>query len=63
VVRLKMDQDVGNGRLHGGCSAVYLVAFDIRAQRVHGVQLGIVIFSIIAAGSHPFVLMKARAAR
>jgi hypothetical protein len=26
-----MDQDVGNGRLHGGCSAVYLVAFDIRA--------------------------------
>jgi hypothetical protein len=32
-------------------------------QRVHGVQLGIVIFSVIAAGSHLFVLMKARAAR
>jgi hypothetical protein len=24
-------------------------------QRVHGVQLGIVIFSVIAAGSHLFV--------
>jgi hypothetical protein len=32
-------------------------------QRVHGVELGIVIFSVIAAGSHLFVLMKARAAR
>lgn len=30
-------------------------------QHVHGVQLGIVIFSLIAAGSHLFVLMKARA--
>lgn len=32
-------------------------------QRVHGVELGIVIFSVIAAGSHLFVLMKARAVR
>ncbi|EIG60586.1 DUF1648 domain-containing protein [Bradyrhizobium sp. WSM1253] len=32
-------------------------------QRVHGVELGIVIFSVIAAGSHLFVLMKSRAAR
>jgi hypothetical protein len=30
-------------------------------QHVHGVELGIVIFSLIAAGSHLFVLMKARA--
>lgn len=32
-------------------------------QRVHGVELGIVIFSIMAAGCHLFVLMKARAVR
>jgi hypothetical protein len=31
-------------------------------QSVHGVDLGIVLFSVIAAGSHLFVLMKARAA-
>ncbi|MGL3108055.1 hypothetical protein [Bradyrhizobium sp. BR 1432] len=31
-------------------------------RSVHGVELGIVIFSVIAAGSHLFVLMKARAA-
>ena len=30
-------------------------------QSVHGVELGIVIFSVIAAGSHLFVLMKAKA--
>lgn len=30
-------------------------------QHVHGTELGIVIFSMIAAGSHLFVLMKARA--
>lgn len=30
-------------------------------QHVHGAELGIVIFSLIAAGSHLFVLMKARA--
>lgn len=30
-------------------------------QHVHGVELGIVVFSLIAAGSHLFVLMKARA--
>lgn len=30
-------------------------------QHVHGAELGIVIFSLIAAGSHMFVLMKARA--
>ncbi|WP_051380463.1 DUF1648 domain-containing protein [Bradyrhizobium sp. WSM1743] len=29
-------------------------------QHVHGAELGIVIFSLIAAGSHLFVLMKAR---
>ncbi|MDA9501534.1 DUF1648 domain-containing protein [Bradyrhizobium sp. CCBAU 11357] len=32
-------------------------------QSVHSVELGIVIFSVIAAGSHVFVLMKARAVR
>jgi hypothetical protein len=32
-------------------------------QSVHGVELGIVIFSVIAVGSHLFVLMKARAVR
>ncbi|MCK1521359.1 MULTISPECIES: DUF1648 domain-containing protein [unclassified Bradyrhizobium] len=30
-------------------------------QHVHGAELGIVIFSLIAAGSHLFVLTKARA--
>lgn len=30
-------------------------------QHVHGAELGIVIFSLIALGSHLFVLMKARA--
>jgi len=30
-------------------------------QHVHGAELGIVLFSLIAAGSHLFVLMKARA--
>jgi hypothetical protein len=29
-------------------------------KHVHGAELGIVIFSLIAAGSHLFVLMKAR---
>lgn len=29
-------------------------------QHVHGAELGIAIFSMIAAGSHLFVLMKAR---
>jgi hypothetical protein len=29
-------------------------------RHVHGTELGIVIFSLIAAGSHLFVLMKAR---
>jgi len=29
-------------------------------QHVHGAELGIVIFSLITAGSHLFVLMKAR---
>lgn len=29
-------------------------------QHVHGAELGIVIFSLVAAGSHLFVLMKAR---
>jgi hypothetical protein len=29
-------------------------------QHVHGAELGIVVFSLIAAGSHLFVLMKAR---
>jgi hypothetical protein len=32
-------------------------------QHVHGAELGIVIFSLIAAGSHLFVLMKASATR
>lgn len=32
-------------------------------QRVHGVELGILIFSVIAAGSHLVVLMKANAVR
>ena len=32
-------------------------------QSVHGVELGIVFFSVVTAGSHLFVLMKARAAR
>src|SRR3954447_23813489 len=32
-------------------------------EREHGAEPGIVIFSVIAAGSHLFVLMKARAAR
>jgi hypothetical protein len=32
-------------------------------QSVHGVELGIVVFSVVVAGSHLFVLMKARAAR
>lgn len=32
-------------------------------QHVHGVELGIIIFSLAAAISHLFVLMKARAAR
>jgi hypothetical protein len=32
-------------------------------ERVHGAELGIVIFSVIAAGSHLLVMMKARAAR
>lgn len=32
-------------------------------QHVHGVELGIVMFSLIAAVSHLFVLMKARTAR
>ena len=31
-------------------------------QSVHGVELGIVLFSLIAAGSHLFVLIKAKAA-
>lgn len=31
-------------------------------QSVHGVELGIVIFSVVALASHLFVLMKARAA-
>jgi hypothetical protein len=31
-------------------------------QSVHGVELGIVIFSVATLGSHLFVLMKARAA-
>jgi len=30
-------------------------------QHVHGAELGIVLFSLIAASSHLFVLMKARA--
>jgi len=30
-------------------------------QHVHGAELGIMIFSLIALGSHLFVLMKARA--
>jgi Protein of unknown function (DUF1648) len=31
-------------------------------QSVHSVELGIVIFSVVVAGSHLFVLMKARTA-
>ncbi|MFK4487729.1 hypothetical protein [Bradyrhizobium sp. USDA 336] len=38
-----------------------LLASTYAPQHVHGAELGIVIFSLIAAGSHLFVLMKARA--
>lgn len=36
------------------------LATTYATQRVHGAELGLVIFSLIAAGSHLFVLMKAR---
>jgi Protein of unknown function (DUF1648) len=32
-------------------------------QHVHGADLGIVLFSLIVAGSHAFILIKARARR
>lgn len=32
-------------------------------QRVHGVELGIIVSSVVVAGSHLFVLIKARTAR
>ncbi|RXH07479.1 hypothetical protein [Bradyrhizobium guangzhouense] len=38
------------------------LASAYQPQHVHGAGLGIVIFSLIAAGSHLFVLMKARTA-
>lgn len=37
------------------------LAWTYAPKHVHGAELGIVIFSLIAAGSHLFILMKARA--
>jgi hypothetical protein len=36
------------------------LASTYEPQSVHGVELGIVIFSVVIAGSHLYVLMKAR---
>jgi hypothetical protein len=38
------------------------LASTYEPQSVHGVELGIVIFSVVVAGSHLFVLRKAKAA-